>query len=88
MTVLAILEGSAFGAGVAMGTASLLSIGPNNLTLIREGASGGHVGIAATTVWTSRLTLLMLAFVCTDIISTKGLAVRPVLSWLGLLTLC
>jgi L-lysine exporter family protein LysE/ArgO len=88
MTVLAILEGSAFGAGVAMGTASLLSIGPNNLTLIREGASRGHVGIAATTVWTSRLTLLMLAFVFTDIISTKGLAVRPVLSWLGLLTLC
>ena len=88
MTVLAVLEGGAFGAGVAMGTASNLSIGPNNLTLIREGASGGHAGLAATAVWTSRFILLVSAFALTDFITTRGLAFRPILSWLGFMTLC
>ena len=50
MAVLAILEGSAFCAGIAMGTASILSIGPNNVILMREGIAGGRVGLVATTV--------------------------------------
>lgn len=88
MTLLQVLEGSAFCAGMAMGTASILSVGPNNVTLMREGLSGGRVGLVATAVWTSRLILLVTALALTERIAVQGAALRPILSWLGLLTLC
>ena len=88
MSLLAILEGGAFGAGIAMGTASILSVGPNNITLIREGVTRGRVGLVATTVWTSKLVLLVSALALTDTIVTRGATIRPILSWLGFLTLC
>lgn len=87
MTVLAILEGSAFCGGMAMGAASILSVGPNNVTLLREGIVGGRVGLVATTVWTSRLVLLVTALLLTETIAVQGAFLRPTLSWLGLVTL-
>ena len=88
MTMLAVIEGSAFCAGMAMGAASILSVGPNNVTLMREGIAGGRVGLVATTVWTSRLVLLIAALLLTEKIATHAGLLRPVLSWLGLVTLC
>ena len=88
MSLLAVLEGSAFCAGIAMGTASVLSVGPNTVTLIREGLAGGRVSLVATLVWGSRLVLLGTALLLTDTIATKGAALRPVLSWLGFGVLC
>lgn len=88
MTLLAVLEGSAFGAGMAMGMASVLSVGPNNVTLMREGIAGGRVGLVATAVWTSRLILLVTALLLTQTIAVRGMVLRPALSWLGLVALC
>lgn len=36
--------------GIAMGTASMISIGPNNLMLFRSGISGNPAGVAAVTL--------------------------------------
>ena len=87
MSMLAILEGGAFGAGTAMGTASILSVGPNNIMLIREGLVRGRVGVVATTVWVSYFVLLGSALVLTDKIATRGHSIRPILAWLGLLVI-
>jgi L-lysine exporter family protein LysE/ArgO len=85
--MLAILAGSAFSAGTAMGTASILSVGPNNIMLIREGLIRGRVGLVASTVWASYIVLLAAALVLTSEIATQGQTIRPILSWLGLLAL-
>ncbi len=87
MSMLAVLEGSAFCAGTAMGKASILSVGPNNIMLMREGLVRGRVGVVAATVWTSYLVLLVCALVLTDKIAAKGSLIRPVLAWLGLLAI-
>ena len=87
MAVLAVMEGSAFAAGVAMGTASIMSVGPNNLLLVREGLVRGRVGLVASTVWASYIVLLVSAFVLADKLADKGSLLRPVLSWLGLVAL-
>ena len=87
MSMLAILEGSAFSAGTAMGTASILSVGPNNIMLMREGLVRGRTGLVATTVWASYFVLLFAALVLTNKIADEGRAIRPVLSWLGFLAI-
>jgi L-lysine exporter family protein LysE/ArgO len=88
MSMLAILAGGAFSAGTAMGTASILSVGPNNIMLIREGLIRGRVGLVALTVWGSYIVLLASALVLTGTIATEGKSIRPILSWLGLIALC
>jgi L-lysine exporter family protein LysE/ArgO len=87
MSMLAILAGSAFTAGTALGTASVLSVGPNNIMLIREGLIRGRVVLVALTVWASYLVLLASALFLTSKIATEGRSIRPVLSWLGLLAI-
>ena len=87
MSMVAILAGGAFGAGTAMGTASILSVGPNNIMLIREGLVRGRPGLVASTVWISYFILLGLALVLTGKIANEGNFIRPVLSWLGLFAL-
>ena len=87
MSTLIVLEGSAFCAGTAMGAASILSVGPNNIMLMREGLVRGRVGVVAATVWTSYLVLLICALVLADKIAAKGSLIRPILAWLGLLAL-
>ncbi len=82
MSLLAILEGSAFCAGTAMGTASILSIGPNNLMLMREGLIKGRVGLVSFTVWTSYLILFSSALILTGNIAEQGGLIRTALSWL------
>jgi L-lysine exporter family protein LysE/ArgO len=87
MTLMAVLEGSAFCAGTAMGTASILSVGPNNIMLLREGLVRGRTGLVASTVWASYVVLLGFALVLTDKIATNDNTIRHVLSWLGLLAI-
>ncbi len=88
MNILAILEGSAFCAGMAMGIASIMSVGPNNLTLVREGLMHGRIGLVATVMWASYLVLLASALILGDNIAQKGAVLKPLLSWLGFLALC
>ena len=72
------------GAGVVLGTASILSIGPNNLTLAREGLIRGRVGFVATLVFASYLVLLAAVFFLTDTILTGLSPYRSMLTCLGL----
>ncbi len=74
----------ALGAGVVLGAASILSIGPNNLMLVREGLVRGRVGFVATLVFASYLVLLVTVFFLTDTILTGLSPYRSVLTWLGL----
>ena len=74
----------ALGAGVVLGAASILSIGPNNLMLVREGLMRGRVGLVATLVFASYLVLLAMVFLLTDTILTGLSPYRSVLTWLGL----
>lgn len=88
MDSLTLLEGSAFCAGLGMGTASILSIGPNNLTLIREGLIRGRIVLVASLIWSSYLVLILLALILGDRIAAGAAALRPALSWFGLVALC
>lgn len=76
--------GSALAAGLTLGAASLLSIGPNNLMLVREGLRGGRVGLVATLVWANYLVLVMVAFTLTDAIAIALAPLKSLLLWLGL----
>jgi L-lysine exporter family protein LysE/ArgO len=66
---------------------AILSVGPNNIMLIREGLVRGRPGLVASTVWASYFVLLASALVLTGKIATEGKSIRPILSWLGLLAL-
>lgn len=74
----------ALAAGLTLGTASLLSIGPNNLMLLREGLRGGRTGLVATLVWASDLLLFVVAFTLSDTIATVLAPLESILLWLGL----
>ena len=74
----------ALGAGVVLGAASILSIGPNNLMLVREGLVRGRVGLVASLVFASYLVLLATAFLLTDTITTGLSPYRSILAWLGI----
>ncbi len=74
----------ALGAGVILGAASILSIGPNNVMLVREGLVRGRVGLVASLVFASYLVLLVTVFFLTDTITTGLLPYRSALTWLGL----
>ena len=88
MSILVILEGGAFFSGVAVGAASMMSVGPNNLTLVREGLVRGRIGLVASVMWTSYLVLLTSALLLGDKIAKDGMVLRPFLSAFGLLALC
>lgn len=80
-----VIEGSgALAAGLTLGAASILSIGPNNLMLLREGLRGGRTGLVATLVWASDLLLLAVAYALSDTIASVLLPLKPMLLWLGL----
>ena len=74
----------ALGAGVMLGAASILSIGPNNLMLVREGLMRGRAGLVASLVFASYLVLLATVFFLTDTIMTSLSPYRSMLTLLGL----
>lgn len=78
---------SALSAGLFVGAASLLSIGPNNLMLIREGLARGRTCMVATVVAASYATLLLSSMVFSDALQIGGVAMRWWLSWLGIVSL-
>ncbi len=71
-------------AGVLLGAASLLSVGPTTVLLIREGLVRGRVGLVATLVWSSQLVMLATALVLSDAITAGLSPLRSVLTGLGL----
>lgn len=75
-------------AGLTLGTASILSIGPNNVLLVREGLVRGRIGTVATFVWTSNFVFLLAAFALTNVLSATSSPVRAIFAWLGLAWIC
>lgn len=76
----------ALGVGVMLGGASIFSIGPSNVMLMREGLGHGRVGLVASSVWVSNLALLTVSLVLTDTITAGLLPLRSFLTVLGVAT--
>ncbi len=76
----------ALGVGVMLGGASIFSIGPSNVMLMREGLVRGRVGLVAASVWVSNLVLLTVSLILTDTIMRGLLPLRSVLTLLGVAT--
>ena len=77
-------DGGTCALGIGLGAASMLSVGPNNLMLMREGLARGRTMTVATAVWSSYLLLLLSALTFVNVRLWIGPSVRLWLSWLGL----
>ena len=73
----------AFGAGVMLGAASIFSIGPNTVMLVREGLARGRVRLVAGLVWSSQAGLLVASLILAGSIATALSPFRTTLSWLA-----
>lgn len=82
MTILA--EIGAFQAGLALGGASMVSIGPNNLMLMREGLVRGRMGLVATLVWASYIALIAASYLLAGSAGQISPTLREILTWGGL----
>ena len=82
-----IISGNAFASGLALGSASVLSVGPNSLMMIREGLARGRAGLVASVVLISFASLLGLAFLAAGMLSMDAPFLKSVLSWFGLTAL-
>lgn len=80
-------EFSGFQAGLAMGAASMISVGPNNLLLLREGLSGGRSGLVASIMCASYAMLIGAALGLAATAGSFDPSVRLALSISGLLAL-
>lgn len=80
-------HGGTLALGFGFGAASMLSVGPNNLMLLREGLARGRVITVATTVWSSYLLLLLSAMMFVNVRQWIGPSTRMWLSWLGIASL-
>jgi arginine exporter protein ArgO len=73
-----------FQTGLALGLASVASIGPNNLMMIREGLLGGRAMFVASLVWASYLGLILVTYLLGGSLAVLGTGTRCALTWLGL----
>ena len=80
-------DGGTLALGFGFGAASMLSVGPNNLMLIREGLARGRAVTVATTVWSSYLLLLLSAMIFVNVRQWIGPSAGLWIPWLGLASL-
>lgn len=78
------VELSGLQVGLALGAASMISIGPNNLMLLREGLMRGRSGLTAGLVLASYGVLLMLALVMAAASFSVEQGWQTALCWGGL----
>ncbi len=79
---------NAFQIGLALGVASILSIGPNNLMLVREGLIRGRVGLVSGVILASQGALLVVSFAAASALGNLDPLLRASLSWGGLAVIC
>ena len=77
-------DATGFQAGLALGVASMASIGPNNLMMIREGLLRGRVMFVASLVWGTYVVLISASYLLGGSVAGLDPIFRSVLSWLGL----
>jgi L-lysine exporter family protein LysE/ArgO len=85
--MMAFSDGAVVAMGFGIGAASMLSIGPNNLMIIREGLVRGRVVAVATAVWMSYVLLLVLAMTVGGLCRGIGATMQMWLSLGGVLAL-
>lgn len=78
---------SGFQAGLALGVASMASIGPNNLMIIREGLLRGRALFVASLVCSAYVVLIAASYLIGGSIAGLDPAFRTAMSWLGLAAL-
>ena len=66
---------------LALGAASMLSVGPNNLALFREGLLRGRMGLVLALISASQAGLAFLAWRAAPSVDALGPSARTVLSW-------
>ena len=85
--IIAVPSLSAFTGGVMLGVGSVLSVGPNNLMLLREGLVRGRTGTVIGTVLISYALLLAIACFSAEWLALFGATMRITLAGLGLAAL-
>lgn len=76
--------GQALCAGLAIGATSVLSVGPNNLMMLREGVVRGRIGLVSVTVCVNSAVMILGAAASADVaIAQAGSSVRTALVWFG-----
>lgn len=83
-----ITDASGFQIGLALGAASLASVGPTTLMLIREGLAHGRKLLVASTAWSVQTSLITASFLCADLIGGADSQAKTAVLWLGVLFLC
>ena len=83
----ALLDTGILALGFGFGAATMLSVGPTSLLLIREGLAQGRMSTVATTVWISESAVLLSAFISSNVPQWIGPSTRVWLSWCGLAAL-
>lgn len=68
---------------LALGAASMLSVGPNNLALFREGLLRGRMGLVLALISASQAGLAFLAWRTAPSVDALDPAARSVLSWVA-----
>lgn len=84
---MSIVAAGGFQTGLALGMASMASVGPNNLMMIREGLLRGRVMFVASLVWGTYVALIAASYLLGGSIASVDPAFRAVLSWIGLVAL-
>lgn len=75
---------SGLGVGLALGAASIASVGPNTLMIIREGLTGRHTAMVASIVWIMKIALILTSGFCADALGALGPGLRTAALWLGM----
>jgi len=78
---------SGFQVGLVLGLASMASIGPNNLMIIREGLLRRRAIFVASLVWGTYVALLAASWPIGNSVTRLDPAFHTALSWLGLAAL-
>lgn len=75
---------SGFQMGLALGAASMASVGPNNLMMMREGLVQGRVGLVPSLVLGTYVVLIATSYLLSNSVAGIDPAVKSALYWLGL----
>lgn len=80
-------DASGFQVGLALGVASMVSVGPNNLMLMREGVARGRTGLVASLVLSSYVVLIAASVLLASLTTRIDPALTTVLTVSGFLAI-
>ena len=78
---------SALQMGCALGLATILSVGPTNLTVLREGLMRGRTGLVVFLFTATATAFMASAYLAADVLGQLDPTVQSVLSWVAVAVL-